>query len=338
VLLKSNIEYNIVGGTKFYDRKEIKDLLAYLRLIANPDDDISLQRVINVPKRGIGATSFDKIANYAQANDLSLYQALSEIDFIGLSGRIANAAAEFYGLIRNYTQMQEYLSVTELVEEVIEKSGYREMLIAEKSLEAESRLENSDEFLSVTKSFEDGSEDKSLIAFLTDLALVADIDKLDEDGTPGDAITLMTLHSAKGLEFPVVFLIGMEEGVFPHSRSLMEEEEMEEERRLAYVGITRAEQQLYLTTAQMRTLFGRTNMNPVSRFIAEIPEELIENINEMQKANRANTVRSTMTSGGLRQKPVSRPASNGAADIGWKVGDKAEHKKWGIGTVVSVKG
>ncbi|MFC5465096.1 DNA helicase PcrA [Lederbergia graminis] len=338
VLLKSNIEYNIVGGTKFYDRKEIKDLLAYLRLIANPDDDISLQRVINVPKRGIGATSFDKIANYAQANDLSLYQALSEIDFIGLSGRIANAAAEFYGLIRNYTQMQEYLSVTELVEEVIEKSGYRDMLIAEKSLEAESRLENIDEFLSVTKSFEDGSEDKSLIAFLTDLALVADIDKLDEDGTPGDAITLMTLHSAKGLEFPVVFLIGMEEGVFPHSRSLMEEEEMEEERRLAYVGITRAEQQLYLTNAQMRTLFGRTNMNPVSRFIAEIPEELIENINEMQKANRANTVRSTMTSGGLRQKPVSRPASNGAADIGWKVGDKAEHKKWGIGTVVSVKG
>ena len=189
VLLKSNIEYNIVGGTKFYDRKEIKDLLAYLRLIANPDDDISLLRAINVPKRGIGATSIDKISNYAQEHDLSLFQALNEIDFIGLSGKIANAAAKFYEFIRNYTQMQEFLSVTELVEEVIEKSGYKDMLIAEKSLEAESRLENINEFLSVTKSFEDGSDDKSLIAFLTDLALVADIDKLDEDGIPGEAIT-----------------------------------------------------------------------------------------------------------------------------------------------------
>ncbi|MBS4209576.1 DNA helicase PcrA [Bacillus sp. FJAT-50079] len=338
VLLKSNIEYNIVGGTKFYDRKEIKDLLAYLRLIANPDDDISLQRAINVPKRGIGATSIDKIANYAQDHDISLFQALNEIDFVGLTGRAANAAAAFHGLIKNYTQMQEFLSVTELVEEVIEKSGYKEMLLAEKSLEAESRLENINEFLSVTKSFEDGSDDKSLIAFLTDLALVADIDKLDEDGTPGEAITLMTLHSAKGLEYPVVFLIGMEEGVFPHSRSLMEEEEMEEERRLAYVGITRAEEELYITNAQMRTLFGRTNMNPVSRFINEIPEELIESANEEKR----RTPSTSFASGGLRRnRPVVRPtqtASPGAGTAAWKVGDKAEHNKWGIGTVVSVKG
>ncbi|MFK4998486.1 3'-5' exonuclease [Bacillus sp. N9] len=165
VLLKSNIEYNIVGGTKFYDRKEIKDLLAYLRLIANPDDDISLQRAIGVPKRGIGATSIDKIANYAQDHDISLFQALNEIDFVGLTGRAANSAAAFHALIKNYTQMQEFLSVTELVEEVIEKSGYKDMLLAEKSLEAESRLENINEFLSVTKSFEDSSDDKSLIAF-----------------------------------------------------------------------------------------------------------------------------------------------------------------------------
>ncbi|MCJ7840988.1 DNA helicase PcrA [Lederbergia sp. NSJ-179] len=337
ILLKSNIEYKIVGGTKFYDRKEIKDLLAYLRLIANPDDDISLQRIINVPKRGIGATSIDRMAAYARERDLSLYQALAEVDFIGLTGKAANAAAEFYVLIKNFTQMQEYLSVTELVEEVIEKTGYRDMLKAEKSLEAESRLENIEEFLSVTKSFEEGSDDKSLIAFLTDLALVADIDRLDEEGTPDEGVTLMTLHSAKGLEFPVVFLIGMEEGVFPHSRSLMEEEEMEEERRIAYVGITRAEEELYLTNAQMRTLFGRTNMNPVSRFIAEIPEELLENANEQEKQRRISF--ESKSARQERRKPVTRsmPTSN-STTAEWKVGDKAEHKKWGIGTVVSVKG
>ncbi|KQL51432.1 ATP-dependent DNA helicase PcrA [Heyndrickxia shackletonii] len=338
VLLKSNIDYHIVGGIKFYDRKEIKDILAYLRLVANPDDDISLQRVINVPKRGIGSTSLDKIARYAADNDISIYAALKEIDFIGVSPKIAKAAYEFYELIRNYTQMQEYLSVTELVDEILDKSGYREMLKAEKSLEAQSRLENIDEFLSVTKSFEEGSEDKSLVAFLTDLALVADIDRLDEkEENNNDAIVLMTLHSAKGLEFPVVFLIGLEEGVFPHSRSLMEEAEMEEERRLAYVGITRAEQELFLTNAAMRTLFGRTNMNPVSRFINEIPEDLLEGLNKEVKPQ-------TSPFGSGQKRPVSRPVSRpiptstGANDLEWKVGDKAEHKKWGIGTVVSVKG
>ena len=171
------------------------------------------------------------------------------------------------------------MSVTELVEEVIDKTGYREMLQVENTIEAQSRLENIDEFLSVTKAFEANSEDKSLVGFLTDLALVADIDQLDEKNEESqDAVTLMTLHSAKGLEFPVVFLLGLEEGVFPHSRSLMDEEEMEEERRLAYVGITRAEQELFLTNAQMRTLYGRTNMNPASRFISEIPEELLEDL------------------------------------------------------------
>lgn len=338
VLLKSNIDYHIVGGIKFYDRKEIKDILAYLRLIANPDDDISLQRVINVPKRGIGSTSFDKIARYAADNDISIFAALKEIDFIGVSPKIAKAAYEFYELIKNYTQMQEYLSVTELVDEVLDKSGYREMLHAEKSLEAQSRLENIDEFLSVTKSFEEGSEDKSLVAFLTDLALVADIDRLDEkEENNNDAIVLMTLHSAKGLEFPVVFLIGLEEGVFPHSRSLMEEAEMEEERRLAYVGITRAEQDLYITNAAMRTLFGRTNMNPVSRFINEIPEDLLEVLHKEVKQQ-------TSAFSSQQKRPVSRPVSRpiptgtGADELEWKVGDKAEHKKWGIGTVVSVKG
>ncbi|MGG0889917.1 DNA helicase PcrA [Cytobacillus horneckiae] len=341
MLLKSNIEYSIVGGIKFYDRKEIKDILAYLRLIANPDDDISLQRVINVPKRGIGSGSIDKIANFAAMHDMTMFEALESIELIGLSPKITKSASEFRDLVKNYTQMQEYLSVTELVEEILDKSGYREMLKAEKSIEAQSRLENLDEFLSVTKNFEDGSEDKSLVAFLTDLALVADIDKLDDDGEKADAVVLMTLHSAKGLEFPIVFLMGMEEGVFPHSRSLMEEAEMEEERRLAYVGITRAEKELYITNAQMRTLFGRTNMNPPSRFIKEIPEDLIEGV-EPASSGRGDSPFGSSSHSRMqnRRKAVVRPSieSTGGDDVSWAVGDKAVHGKWGTGTVVSVKG
>jgi len=355
VLLKSNIDYSIVGGIKFYDRKEIKDMLGYLRLISNPDDDISLQRVINVPKRGIGSSSVDKIANFAEMHGISFYQALDSVELLGLSPKITKAAAQFRDLIRNYTNMQEFLSVTELVEEVLDKTGYREMLKAEKSLEAQSRLENLEELLSVTKNFEKVSEDKSLVAFLTDLALVADIDSMDDDEEKTDTITLMTLHSAKGLEFPVVFLIGLEEGVFPHSRSLMEEAEMEEERRLAYVGITRAEQTLFLTNAQMRTLFGRTNMNPASRFISEIPEDLIEGVEQEIRTSFGSgsggrsfgssgttfgAPKSSFTAPMATRKPVMRPvaSASGGEDVGWKVGDKAEHGKWGIGTVVSVKG
>lgn len=356
VLLKSNISYQIVGGIKFYDRKEIKDLLAYLRVIANPDDDISMTRIINVPKRGIGATSIDKIANYANANDMSIFQALQEVEHIGLSAKITNSLRDFRSLIHNWDQMQDYLSVTELVESVLEKTEYRELLKAEKTIEAQSRLENIDEFLSVTQNFEKQNDDKSLVAFLTDLALVADIDKLDEDeNDKNNAVVLMTLHSAKGLEFPVVFLMGLEEGVFPHSRSLMDEEEMEEERRLAYVGITRAEEELYLTNAQMRTLYGRTNMNPVSRFISEIPEELIVDLGEQRKQQmqqqrqqmqhqRQQPMRTPFTPSTSASQPerksFARPiaTSTGGDEIGWKVGDKAEHKKWGIGTVVSVKG
>ncbi len=345
VLLKSNLNYTIVGGTKFYDRKEIKDLLAYLRLIANPDDDISLRRIINVPKRGIGATSMDKVANYARDYDLSIYQALESVEIIGISAKATKAAREFATLIQNYTNQQEYLSVTELVEEVIDKTGYREMLQAEKTIEAQSRLENIDEFLSVTKAFEANNDDKSLVGFLTDLALVADIDQLDEKKEEvQDAVTLMTLHSAKGLEFPVVFLLGLEEGVFPHSRSLMDDEEMEEERRLMYVGVTRAEQELYVTNAQMRTLFGRTNLNPVSRFISEIPAELLEDLKSAPKGRASMGATGRPTPAATRKtpasfgRPVSAPSATGGDEIGWAVGDKASHKKWGVGTVVSVKG
>ncbi|GGJ78297.1 DNA helicase-2/ATP-dependent DNA helicase PcrA [Anoxybacillus voinovskiensis] len=322
MLLKANIPYKIVGGLKFYDRKEIKDLLAYLRLIANPNDDISFTRIINVPKRGIGASSLEKISRYATENGISLFQALGELEEIGLSARIAAPLTEFRRQIEHWGQMQEFLSVTELVEDVLEKSGYRDMLRAEKTLEAQSRLENIDEFLSVTKHFENVNEDKSLIAFLTDLALVSDIDQLNApEEKESEAVVLMTLHSAKGLEFPVVFLIGMEEGIFPHSRSIDNEEEMEEERRLAYVGITRAEEELFITSAQMRTLFGRTTINPLSRFVMEIPDELVEQVHKKAWTPKAATARTAT-----------------ATTKDWKVGDKVEHKKWGMGTIVSVRG
>ncbi|PAE99571.1 DNA helicase PcrA [Bacillus velezensis] len=339
-LLKSGLNYNIVGGTKFYDRKEIKDILAYLRLVSNPDDDISFTRIVNVPKRGVGATSLEKIASYAAMNGMSMFQAVKQVDFIGVSAKAANALDGFGAMIENLTNMQDYLSITELTEEILEKTEYREMLKAEKSIEAQSRLENIDEFLSVTKNFEQKSEDKSLVAFLTDLALIADIDQLDqkeEESGGKDAVTLMTLHAAKGLEFPVVFLMGMEEGVFPHSRSLMEEAEMEEERRLAYVGITRAEEELYLTNAKMRTLFGRTNMNPESRFIREIPGDLLENLNE-KKTPRMQPGRKVQPKRGPVSRPVSYANKTGSDSLSWAVGDKAGHKKWGTGTVVSVKG
>ncbi|WP_035045416.1 DNA helicase PcrA [Anoxybacillus flavithermus] len=321
MLLKANIPYKIVGGLKFYDRKEIKDILAYLRLIANPNDDISLTRIINVPKRGIGASTIDKIASYASTHSISMFDALKHIEEIGISARIAAPLVQFREQIDHWSQMQHYLSVTELVEDVLDRSGYRDMLREEKTLEAHSRLENIDEFLSVTKHFEQVNEDKSLVAFLTDLALVADIDQLDNnsEGQTSDAVVLMTLHSAKGLEFPVVFLVGLEEGIFPHNRSLNDEDEMEEERRLAYVGITRAEEQLFLTRAHMRTLFGQTHVNTPSRFIDEIPEELIEYAHKRAK------------------KQLASPRSSVASQGGWRVGEKVSHKVWGIGTIVRVK-
>ncbi|EUJ19351.1 DNA helicase PcrA [Listeria aquatica] len=330
--MKSSMAYTMVGGTKFYDRKEIKDILAYLRLISNNDDDISLTRIVNVPKRGVGAGSLDKIAQTAAAYDLTYFEVLERIELAGLSAKISKQLVEFYDLVKGFTKMQDYLSVTELVEEVLEKTGYRTMLKNERTIEAQTRLENIDEFMSVTQNFEKESEDKSLIAFLTDLALVADVDQLDnaEDENSG-AVTLMTLHSAKGLEFPVVFLVGMEEGIFPHSRALFEEDEMEEERRLAYVGITRAEEELYLTSAYSRMLFGRSTANSESRFIGEIPQDLLE----MGHENRLKEVPFKRTP---EKRTTSVYKSSGAAQLGWNVGDKAKHKKWGTGTVVSVKG
>ncbi|MFE6074267.1 DNA helicase PcrA [Paenibacillus sp. NPDC057886] len=277
ILIKSDIPYQIVGGIKFYDRKEIKDILAYLRLLSNPDDDISLTRIINVPKRSIGDTTVAKLAAAAGERGISIFRVLQVVDDLGFAGRTRNALVEFYDMIAALHQMVEYLSVTELTEKILEMSQYRLEMQNENTLESRARLENIDEFLSVTMEFEKNNEDKTLVSFLTDLALIADIDSMnDDEEDQSDAVTLMTMHSAKGLEFPVVFIVGMEEGVFPHSRAFMDNEELEEERRLAYVGITRAEEQLFLSCAQMRTLFGRTTANPPSRFLDEIPDELKE--------------------------------------------------------------
>lgn len=339
-LVKSNMAYQMVGGTKFYERKEIKDIIAYLRLIANPNDDLSFERVVNVPKRGIGKTSVERLREYAALHDISFHEAVKEVDFTGVSKKAANALAAFSSLIESLSQQQEFLTATDMVEAVLTRTGYETMLKNERSIEAQSRLENLEEFMTVTQDFEAASEDKTLVAFLTDLALIADIDQVDEEEIEAEAkITLMTLHAAKGLEFPVVFLIGMEENVFPHSRSMFDEEEMEEERRLAYVGITRAEKELYLTHARMRTLFGRTNMNPISRFINEIPEELIAGI---EVANDAMFGRSTEPklnrAQSMKRKAQQMQKTSGAENETWSPGDKANHKKWGVGTVVKVSG
>jgi len=340
--MKSGISYQMVGGTKFYDRKEIKDLIAYLRLITNPNDDISFERVVNEPKRGIGKTSVERLRSYTQEHDISFFEAVGEVDFTGVSKKAANALAAFRELIQNFMQQQDYLTATDMVDQVLERTGYEEMLKKERTIEANSRLENLEEFKTVTKDFEaSNEEDKTLVSFLTDLALIADIDRVDEEDSDNEEkVTLMTLHAAKGLEFPVVFLVGMEENVFPHSRTMMDDAEMEEERRLAYVGITRAEKELYVTHAKMRTLYGRTNMNPISRFIDEIPEELLDGAEQVKTKMYGNAA---FDNSKKKEVPAKRrteklKTTTGAESETWGPGDKVQHKKWGVGTVVKVQG
>lgn len=329
--LKSNIPYVMIGGQKFYDRKEIKDVLSYLRLIANSADDISLRRIINVPKRGIGPSSVDKIANYASAHDISMFDALTEVDFIGLSKKVTQAAAEFYTLMSNLMKEQEFLEITDIVNEVMDKSGYREMLEQDHTLESRSRLENIDEFMSVPKDYEENTplEEQSLINFLTDLSLVADVDEANLE----DGVTLMTMHSAKGLEFPIVFIIGLEESIFPHIRAIKadDDHEMEEERRISYVAITRAEEELYLTHASTRTLYGRSQSNFRSRFLNEIPEDLLDQPN--QKTTSINSKSEKPAKRGFSRR-INKKTSQSTSD--WNVGDKVIHKSWGEGMVSNV--
>jgi DNA helicase-2/ATP-dependent DNA helicase PcrA len=378
ILIKSDIPYQIIGGIRFYERKEIKDILAYLRLVSNPNDDLSLQRIINVPKRGIGAATMDKLSEAAGRRDVSIFRLLLDhLEEAGVAGKTHEALISFRDQIANLHAMTEYLSVRELAEQMIEMTQYRLELMREKSIEAQSRLENIEEFLSVTMEFERRNEDKSLVAFLTDLALIADIDSMDkdEDESVKDMVVLMTMHSAKGLEFPVVFIIGMEEGVFPHSRAWTETAELEEERRLAYVGITRAEELLYLSYAYSRTLYGKTMSNMPSRFLKEIPERLIEMesaVSSYRSGSRSSSYSAAAgysasrsaydydTGAGYGRPRGTQPAASAAptasaaaartrvaassasdanrAAADFNHGDKVSHNKWGTGVVVAVKG
>lgn len=347
-LLKANIPYKMVGGHKFYDRKEIKDILAYLNVLANPQDSISFERIVNSPKRGIGPGSIEKLRSFASLHEWPLLEAAQNVDLANIGGKAGQQLGAFGEMIQEVTQMIPYLTVTELTKEVLDRSGYLEDLKIQNTLEAQARIENLEEFLTVTQEFDkqfeqqneedaDAPEEK-LTVFLNDLALVSDIDNLEEDASQ---VTLMTLHAAKGLEFPVVFLIGLEEGVFPLSRALMEESELEEERRLAYVGITRAEEALYLTNAFSRTLYGRTQYNRPSRFVEEIDQELLE-IEGMRPTPKKTPVFAKKTAAYSYKQPetavVSSKSATGGEKNSWKPGDKVKHKKWGIGTVVRVSG
>ncbi|WP_270271671.1 DNA helicase PcrA [Enterococcus lactis] len=347
-LLKANIPYKMVGGHKFYDRKEIKDILAYLNVLANPQDSISFERIVNSPKRGIGPGSIEKLRSFASLHEWPLLEAAQNVELANIGGKAGQQLGSFGEMIQEVTQMIPYLTVTELTKEVLDRSGYLEDLKIQNTLEAQARIENLEEFLTVTQEFDkqfeqqneedaDAPEEK-LTVFLNDLALVSDIDNLEEDASQ---VTLMTLHAAKGLEFPVVFLIGLEEGVFPLSRALMEESELEEERRLAYVGITRAEEALYLTNAFSRTLYGRTQYNRPSRFVEEIDQELLE-IEGMRPTCKKTPVFAKKTAAYSYKQPetavVSSKSATGGEKNSWKPGDKVKHKKWGLGTVVRVSG
>ena len=276
ILRRENVPYKIVGGLKFYERKEIKDIIAYLRLIQNSADNLSLKRIINEPKRGIGKTSLDKVEAIAEQNGTSMYEVIKYADQYGLN-RVFLNSREFVNVIEELKGKKDELVISELIKTTLKKTGYTKALEDENTIEAENRIENLEEFLTVAIEFEEEYAENSLSQFLEGITLSSDIDNVEEDE---DSVTLMTLHSAKGLEFPVVFLVGMEEGIFPGYKSISEPKELEEERRLCYVGITRAKEHLYLTCSKQRTIFGSTSYNPVSRFLKEIPEDLLEGYKE----------------------------------------------------------
>lgn len=367
-LLKSNIPYTMVGGTKFYSRKEIRDVIAYLNLIANLSDNISFERIINEPKRGIGPGTVEKIRAFAQMQESSLLDASANIMLSGIKGKAAQAIWDFANLILDLREKLDQLTITELVEEVLDKTGYMTTLTNQGNLESQARIENIQEFLSVTKNFDENGETvedetgvETLSRFLNDLALIADT---DDGAQETSEVTLMTLHAAKGLEFPVVFLIGMEENVFPLSRAAEDPDELEEERRLAYVGITRAEKVLFLTNANSRLLFGRTSYNRPTRFINEISSDLLTyqglarpantsfkasysngggttfgkgmSLSQALQERKRQAAPSTLTSSSLPFGNSNRPSAK--ESVSWSIGDIAIHKKWGEGTVLEVSG
>ena len=368
-LLKANIPYTMGGGTKFYSRKEIRDVISYLNLIANPSDNISYERVVNEPKRGVGPGTVEKIRDFAASQEISLLEASANIMLSPVKGKAAQAVYEFANLILDLRDRLDDYSVTELVELVLKKTGYAAALAAQATLESQARIENIEEFLSVTKNFDENPDNPAdetgldkLSRFLNDLALIADTDDGDMESSE---VTLMTLHAAKGLEFPVVFLVGMEENVFPLSRASEDEDELEEERRLAYVGITRAEKILYLTNANSRLLYGRTNYNQPTRFLREISSDLLNYQGLARPANSSFKVSYTNSDTSKfgqgmslaqalqerkRQAAPSSISTNSLPfgkssqsqpskpEVAWAIGDIAHHKKWGDGTVLAVSG
>lgn len=369
----------MVGGTKFYSRKEIRDLIAYLTIVANPADNISFERIVNEPKRGVGPGTLDKLRQFAYESDQSLLEAASNLLMSPLKGKAAQAIMDLANILGQLRQDLDQMSITDLAEALLEKTGYLDSLRLQNTLESQARIENIEEFLSVTKNFDESSasqeEDETgvdrLGRFLNDLALIADTDDSQAEAAE---VTLMTLHAAKGLEFPVVFLIGMEEGVFPLSRASEDPDELEEERRLAYVGITRAEEVLFMTNANTRTLFGKSSYNRPTRFLNEISEELLSYQGLARPAQssfgvRFSTDKHTQFGQGMslsealqarkaqaqvRQSPQPTQArtissasttsglpfgsNRSLEEVTWQIGDIAHHKKWGDGTVLEVSG
>mgnify|MGYP001194201590 CR=1 FL=1 len=337
--IRRGLPYRIVAGVRFYDRKEIKDLVAYLRVLANPRDRVSLERIINVPRRGIGEGTLAKLEAFARTQTDETGQPLSLYAAMGMAGRVEGLSfqyrrrlAEFHALLEGLREEAARLSVTDLVTRVLHESGYLEVLREEQGPEAESRLQNVQEFLTVTQQFDDqtGGQPGKLAEFLEQVALVSDVDAYEEDA---GSITLMTLHAAKGLEFPVVFLVGMEEGVFPHSRAVWEPGEIEEERRLAYVGMTRAQEILILTWARQRTLYGSTNLSVMSRFIEEIPEHLRKDVT-------ATGARGLLPDAEQQAAAARAPGEAGGAGApggSFRPGQRVRHKHFGVGTVVRVE-
>lgn len=342
IFIRKNIPYKIVGGLKFYDRKEIKDIVAYLKVIENPMDNISLKRIINVPKRGIGNATIDRLEEIAIQKGDSIYGVLLDLDNVDLNGRAKNSLKTFIDMMNMLMAKKELMTIKNFIEEVIESSGYIKELEKEDTIEAQTRIENIKEFISVAIDFEAKIGETNFEEFLANIALLSDVDKTS-DST--DVITMMTVHSAKGLEFPVIFMVGMEDGLFPISRALESETELEEERRLCYVALTRAEKLLFITSAKIRTIYGNVNYTLPSRFIKEmgdaienkkdeIPKEKMFNVLDYTKKKEVNKEE---TRSSFYYTPEEKPKKNINTNINVKLGDKVRHKKFGEGTIVQLK-
>ncbi|MBF1705655.1 MAG: UvrD-helicase domain-containing protein, partial [Selenomonas sp.] len=349
----TGVPYAMVGSVRFYDRREIKDIIAYLRVIYNPRDTLSLLRIINVPRRGLGPTSIARMMETAEEYRISLFEVITDAQLLSmipkLSAKVKLALEEFAAMVFTFMGQLGTRPIHEIVEDVIETSGYAAALEEEKKEDNRDRLENLREFISVAKNFDDGAAEgeNGLADFLAQIALISDVDQTEQsDGT----VTLMTFHAAKGLEFPAVFMAGMEEGLFPHSRTLLDDTEIEEERRTCYVGITRAERRLYLTYARQRTIYGRTEMSRPSRFLAEIPEELVEHKEadffggtDLRAPSNIWSERSTRTERKCYMPLPQHTAADGSvirpdASAAFQAGDAVRHSKWGDGRIVAISG